>query len=120
VLAPGIAYVSKDRLAKLSKEGFVKCAPDLVVETRSPSDSKREIAEKIQRWIDFGVPIVIDLYPKAARLTVNRPGHVPEVLGPQDTLRGYDVLVGFELPLQEILAVPEHLLKTHSGFGKLV
>ena len=92
VLAPDVAFVRRDRLTNISTKGFADCVPDLVVETRSPSDSQRSVAAKLKRWIDFGVHIVIDLNPQGRTLTVYRPGCEPETLGPDDTLHGYDVL----------------------------
>jgi len=102
VLAPDIAFVRSDRIALLGNKGFGKCAPDLVVEIRSPGDTKREVSDKLRRWLGFGVRLVLDLDPKAKRLTVHRPGHEAVVLGPGDTLGGYDVLPGFTMPLSRV------------------
>ena len=102
VLAPDVAFVCNDRLVGLSQDGFVECVPYLVVETRSPSDSQREVAAKIKRWLDFGVRLVIDLDPAGQTLTIHRPGAQSEMLGPGDIFSGYDVLPGLTLPVSRI------------------
>lgn len=46
ILAPDWAFVAKDRVPDPLPIGFLPLAPDIVLETRSPSDSRRWIDEK--------------------------------------------------------------------------
>jgi len=71
--------------------------PDLVLETRSPGDTKREVAEKVERWLAAGVALVWEINPKTRVLTTHRAGRPPHELGLADTLDGEDVLPGFTL-----------------------
>jgi Uma2 family endonuclease len=80
--------------------GFASIVPDAVLEVRSPSDNRREVEEKIQRWLNAGVRIVWELNPKTQVMTIYRPGEEPRRLGIDDTLTGEDVLPGFTLPLR--------------------
>lgn len=100
VLAPDWAFVRAERAPHPIPRGFLPLAPDLVLETRSPHDSAREVADKIRRWLDAGSQVVLDLDPAAQRLTVHRLGQEPETLGAGDTLRLADVLPGLSLPLR--------------------
>jgi Uma2 family endonuclease len=99
VMAPDWAFVSNGRIPTPTPKGYWPVAPDIVLETRSPSDSRREIALKIEQWLRAGVKVVWDLDPAAKLLAVHRLGSTTEMLGPEDTLRCEDVLPGFEIPL---------------------
>src|SRR5262245_48104136 len=43
VLAPDFAFVAQERLPACSTEGYLPFAPDLILETRSPGDTTREV-----------------------------------------------------------------------------
>lgn len=103
VLAPDFAFVAKERIPKpWPKQGYLELAPDLVLETVSPSETKREVSLKAERWTIAGTRLVWVLEPIARTLTVRRPGVDLLVLGPDDTLAGEDVLPGFELSLRGV------------------
>ena len=99
VLAPDFAFVAQDRLPDPLPDGFLAVVPDLVVETRSPSDTKRKAIEKAEEWLEAGVRLVWEINPKTRVLTVYRAGRLPLALNPDDILDGEDVLPGFTLPL---------------------
>ena len=102
VLAPDFAFVAKERLSEPPGPGFLALVPDLVLETRSPGDTAKEMSDKIALWLSFGVRLALHLEPRTKRLTVHRPYHVPEVLTIADTLTGGEVLPGFLLPLTRL------------------
>jgi Uma2 family endonuclease len=102
VLAPDFAFVAGERLPEHALPGFLPLAPDLVLETRSPGDTKREVEEKAARWLQAGVRLVWELDPKTRRLTVYRPGSEPQTLGIDDILSGEEVLPGFSLPIRRL------------------
>jgi Uma2 family endonuclease len=77
-------------------------APDLVLETRSPNDSRRESAEKIALWLKFGVRVVWDLDPKREVLAVHRPGKPEERLGTDAVLAEPELLPGFSVPVRDL------------------
>ena len=104
VLAPDFAFITKARLVPVRKRGYVPVIPDLVLETRSPSDSAQEVADKVRQWLEAGVRIVWELNLKARVLTVHRPDAEPRPLGPDDTLTGEEVLPGFTLPLRRLFS----------------
>jgi len=59
VRAPDIAFVSQNRLpADLMPDGYFELAPDLAVEVISPNDTKREVREKVEDWLNAGVQLV--------------------------------------------------------------
>ena len=103
VLAPDFAFITLDRLPLSSPgRGFVPISPDLVVETRSPSDRGPAVQAKVQEWLDVGVRMVIDMDPVRRTLIVHCPNENPIHLTPADTLEGGDILPGFILPLSRL------------------
>ena len=101
-IGPDFAFVAKERLPDMLPKGYLKLAPDIVLETVSPSDTKREVSLKVARWLQAGTRIAWVLDPAAQTLTVHRTGVLPRILGPDDTLTGEEVLPGFEFPTQQL------------------
>src|SRR5438552_291363 len=74
VLAPDIAFIRSDRIPPGEfSEKFWAMPPDLVVEVLSSGDSRREIAEKIQTYLDTGVGSVWIIHVKKREVRVYRP-----------------------------------------------
>ncbi len=44
--------------------GYFEAAPDLTVEIVSPNDSSQELEEKVQGYLQSGVPLVLVLHPR--------------------------------------------------------
>jgi Uma2 family endonuclease len=104
VIAPDFAFISRARLTFARGGGYVRAVPDLVLETRSPSDRPREVAEKVQEWLGAGAKMVLELNPMKNILTIYRPGAEPIALGPEDSFDGAEILPGFSLPLNPLLS----------------
>lgn len=102
VKAPDFAFVSHARLPKVRGAGYVDAVPDLVLETRSPSDRDKLAKAKIDEWLHAGVSVVLDLNPALQTLTVYQNGTPPQTLTHTDTLSGLSVLPGFSLPLVRV------------------
>ena len=102
VLGADFAFIAKDRLPDGVPVKHVPLAPDIVMETRSPGDTKREVASKALLWLQAGTRVVWILDPKAKILTVHQTGHVPQTLGPTDTLTVEDILPGFAYSLARL------------------
>lgn len=102
-IGPDLAFVARERLPDpFPSKGYLRLAPDLVVETVSPNDTRRELNLKIGQWLRAGTRLVWVIDPGRRTLTVHRPGELPRILGSEDTLTGEDVLPGFEFPLQRL------------------
>ena len=106
VKAPDFAFVAKGRMPPFTGK-YAKVAPDLVVETRSPSDRKAGIEEKIAEWLSFGVLYVLDLNPAKQTLVIHCPDHEPVTLTQADTFTADDILPGFALPLAKVFPADE-------------
>ena len=102
VLAPDFAFVSREKLPEELPGGYVRAIPDLVLETRSPSDQPREVSEKVREWLAAGVLVVLELHPTKQVLTVYRQGSDPELLTRESVFEGGTVLPGFALSLNRL------------------
>ncbi len=101
-IGPDLAFVRADRLPNPLPAGFLRLAPDLVLEVRSPSDRAPEVLAKVRRWLAAGVRLVWELNPRTHILTVYQNGAEPHTLGVNDTVAGGDALPGFSFPLRRL------------------
>ncbi|HEX5137557.1 MAG TPA: Uma2 family endonuclease [Planctomycetota bacterium] len=99
VRAPDVAFV---RAGRVPGRGYMEGAPDLAVEVLSPDDRPGCVREKIGAWLEAGAKAVWIVDPRRRTVTIHEPGSEPLRLGEADTLRGGDVLPGFELPVREV------------------
>lgn len=103
VRAPDASFLSAERLASAPRRGPYRIgAPDLAVEVLSPSNTKWEIAAKVEEYLATGSRAVWVVDPPRETVTIHRPGREPETLGTGETLDGGDYLPGFRLPVAEI------------------
>ena len=103
VLAPDVSFVAKGRIpADADTRRYLELAPDLVVETLSPSDTAREVADKVAMWLKAGVKVVLTLDPASKSVKVHRPEKDILSLTGDDVLDQDDVVPGFRYRVSEI------------------
>lgn len=103
VRAADIAFVAKGRIpADADTSKFLELAPDLIVETLSPSDKALEVEEKIATWLTTGVRLAITMNPAMRSVTVYRSLHEIIKLTDQDELDLSDVISGFRCRVADI------------------
>ena len=102
ILAPDYAFIARERMIYPIPKGFMPLVPDLVLETRSPGDTAREVAAKVELWLEVGAREVWELNPRRQILTVYRPDDEPRALGAADKLES-NVLPGLSLELSRVL-----------------
>ena len=96
VREPDLAFTSAERRPlDVWNKSYAEVVPDLVVEVRSPTDSRRAVHEKAQMWLSHGVRLVWAVYPDTRTIDVHRPDAPVVTLTEADTLDGGDVLPGF-------------------------
>jgi Uma2 family endonuclease len=102
LIVPDVAFIREERMPrKHERRDWARLPPDVAVEVRSPSNTRREIARKIEVYLAAGVPLVlvadtddetISAYTADGRVRVYRVG---------EDLDGGDVLPGFRVPVAE-------------------
>jgi Uma2 family endonuclease len=106
VLGVDAAFISHERLSTLEDlDKFAPFAPDLAVEVMSPSNTKREMEEKVALYFAAGARAVWVFNPKRKSVAVYASPTDVRVLGGHDTLDGDEVLPGFKLELSKLFAV---------------
>ncbi len=103
ILAPDFAFIVKERVPDPMPSNFVSVVPDLVLETRSPGDTAREVAVKVELWLEVGAREVWELNPRRQILTVYTPNAQPSALSANDRLES-DLLPGLSLELRLVLS----------------
>lgn len=98
---PDVGYISKARLPE-APEREVEGPPDLAVEVKSPSDSKREMRQKAEMYLKYGTKMVWLVFPDEQEVEVYVPDKDVMTFKPGMMLDGMDVLPGFTLPVSEI------------------
>ncbi|MGH7546537.1 MAG: Uma2 family endonuclease [Gemmatimonadota bacterium] len=104
VRGPDAAFVARERLDAIPTRGYLSLAPDLVAEVVSPGDSRGVVIEKIGQWLRAGARLAWVIDPERRQAQVYRADGGVSVLNPGDALDGEDVLPGFSLALDALLA----------------
>ena len=98
---PDVGYISKSRLPERpSREAPV--APDLAVEVKSPTDRKRDMRLKADKYLAFGTKMVWLVFPEDQDVEVYEPDKDVVNVGIDGILDGGTVLPGFQLPVRKI------------------
>lgn len=104
--SPDVSWVKIERWNALTpeqQEKFAPICPDFVVELRSPSDSLKDLQDKMHEYIENGARLGWLIDRKNKRVEIYRPGKDIEILDNPTSLSGEDVLPGFVLDLQQIM-----------------
>ncbi|MBN8634483.1 MAG: Uma2 family endonuclease [Anaerolineae bacterium] len=100
-LIPDAAFISKVRLPVIP-EREVEGPPDLAVEVKSPTDSKRELRRKAEDYLRFGTKMVWLVFPDEQRIEVYVQDQDVLDVEIDGVLDGGNVLPGFTLLVRKI------------------
>ncbi len=101
--SPDVAWVEASRWEALEPEQRLKfppIAPDFVIELRSPSDSLRQLQEKMLEYLANGVCLGWLVNPKDRQVEIYRLGMDVEIQSLPFRVSGEAVLPGFQLSLK--------------------
>ncbi len=103
VREPDIAFISAAKMPiGIDIPGYSEAVPDLVVEIASPNDSRREVDDKVQMWLSYGVRLAWAVFPNTRTVESHPQRGAPTLLTATDALDGADVLPGFTCKLSDI------------------
>ena len=106
-LSPDAAWVSKKRLAVVSKRElrqFPHLVPEFVIEVMSPSDRLAPAQKKMRLWAVNGVDLGWLIDGDKRRVYVYRGTAEPRLVTNADSIAGEGPVEGFVLPLSAIWA----------------
>ena len=105
VRGPDVAFVQRERMLTVGElHGFWPGAPDLAVEVIAQTDTFADVEEKVLDWLQAGTRLVIVISPQQRTVTTFRSPCAVRILGEDDMLKAGDVLPGWSMPVQELLA----------------
>jgi Uma2 family endonuclease len=105
IRAPDVSFVRADRFdPDEAARRFFPGAPDLAIEILSPSNRPAEIHAKVADFLAAGSRLVWVIDPDRRVASVYRTLLSPRRVGAGGTLDGEDVLPGFSLALEGLLA----------------
>ena len=105
IRAPDVSFVRRDRYdSNAAARAFFPGAPDLAIEILSPSNRPAEIHAKVADFLAAGARLVWVIDPDRRVASVYRTLLSPRRVPADGTLDGEDVLPGFSLPLEDLLA----------------
>ena len=105
VRAPDVSWMPLSRWESMRREDQTKFGhtfPDFAIELRSPSDSLREVQDKMLEYMGNGVRLGFLIDPQNRRVHVYRPGQPMEILEEPANVSADPVLPGFVLDLSAI------------------
>jgi Uma2 family endonuclease len=103
--SPDAAWIARSRWEQVppeQRERFAPICPDFVLELRSPSDTLRDLQDKLEEYLANGARLGWLLDPGPRHVYVYRPGAPVEHLEGQESVSGDPILPGFSLDLREV------------------
>jgi Uma2 family endonuclease len=97
-----VAYVSPEVATAEPSAPYFPGPPVLAVEILSPSDKQEEIDEKIQLYMETGVPIVWVVHPRFKTITVYQPNAEPKMFSGKAELTAEPHLPGLRISLPDL------------------
>jgi Uma2 family endonuclease len=103
VRIPDVSFVSRDQFpdGRVGREPVPFLSPTLAVEVLSPSNTKKEMDQKLVDYFAAGSKLVWYLDPADRTVRVYTSPENCTTLGESQTLDGGEVLPGFRLPIRE-------------------
>ena len=102
--APDISFLAKARLRGLKRREarFFQGAPDLAVEILSPSNTRRDVDERLRDYFSSGAKLAWVIDPERELVEICHSPTERRLLGPGGSLDGEDLLPGFQYPVAEL------------------
>ena len=105
VRVPDVSFLTRGKLTRYQRIPSV--AADLAVEVVSKSNTKAEIARKLEEYFAAGTRLAWVADPKTRTIRVHTAPRETVVLGVGDVLDGGDVLAGLRIPVRDVFEFGE-------------
>lgn len=105
IRSPDVSWVKRTRLLTLTeiqKQRFLPLCPDFVIELRSPSDSMKNLQDKMQEYSENGASLGWLIDPEAQQVLVFQPKTAILLLDKPQFLLADNLLTGFSLDMQKL------------------
>jgi Uma2 family endonuclease len=107
--SPDISFLCSERVRSLNPKpkGFLQGAPDLAIEVLSPSDTVKDVTEKLADYFESGAKLVWVVNPDNKTLLVYHGTTPDRLLKSGDSIDGETIVPGFQMPVDELFAKPD-------------
>lgn len=102
MLCPDVAFVSSERLVDQDEQGFLALTPNLAVEVISPSNTVREMNDKVFAYLGAGTQLVFVCDPVKRVVIVWTPDRIARVVGDTETLDFGPIVPGFKIAVADV------------------
>lgn len=105
VRSPDVAWISQERWVQVpeaDRKKFAHICPDFVAEIKSPSDSVRDLQQKMQEWMANGCRLGWLIDPDARQVYVYTADDTNPPAQPFGRISGLHVLPELEVDLNEV------------------
>lgn len=105
IRSPDVSWVKRTRLLTLTekqKQRFLPLCPDFVIELRSPSDSMKNLQDKMQEYSENGASLGWLIDPEDQQVLVFQPKTAILRLDKPQFLLADNLLTGFSLDMQKL------------------
>jgi Uma2 family endonuclease len=106
VWCPAVSYFTGGRAFAEADNVITETRPALVVEVASSNDRRKRLADRISRWLQWGVSAIWVLDTVDKLVHVVAPPRSPRQLRKDDPLEGGEIIPGFRVPAAELFAPP--------------
>ena len=103
---PVCCFRGESRFAVLD-EVVTDRPPAVVAEIASTNDRRRNMAQRVEEYLRWGVPLVWVIDPHQEQVHVLQQGQPQKQLGARDSLIGFPVLPGFSIRVTDLFAEPK-------------
>ena len=97
-----MVFLNRKRPSNKGFSGYSDRPPNLAVEIRSPSQSWKDMMDKVQEYLKMGVGMIWIVDPKVKRVTVFTQNNEPQTFAAENELDGGDILPGFHCKVAEL------------------
>lgn len=98
-----VAYISAELSRSSPEDAFIiEGVPTLAVEILSPSDQQQDILDKVQDYLDAGVPLVWIVETVFKTVTVYKPNSEPQMFTVEDELTAEPQMPGFRVRVAQV------------------
>jgi Uma2 family endonuclease len=101
VIAPDVAFMLLDRVAAIKdRNKYSSVPPNAAVEVLSPSNTRKEVADKVRLYLENGVDVVLVANTRRKTITAHFADGRVRIFRIGEDLDLDDVLPGFRVPVE--------------------
>lgn len=114
---PACYFLEGERFAEIDNL-LATTKPAVVAEIASTNDRRSKMSQRVEEYLEAGIPLVWVIDPHEKQVHVFEPGRISKRYAETRTLYGGSAFEGFEVPIAELFALPSWWEQKASKNGK--